>query len=419
MIGVTITTHNRRDVFEECIGHWLNHRPDDCKIVVVDDGSDVPVPSIPGVTVIRHDYPKGVAMAKNAGIAALVDAGADHIWLSDDDLHPVTDDWWRPYVESPEPHLSFQWGNPPGRRNREYEIVYDDGQHFAIRFPRGVLMYMTREVVETVGGMDIAYGRFGGEHFEYSRRIHQAGLTRWPYADVCGSDQLWHSRDKEDGATINSSLPQRERSRICKLNGLIEHKQRPTFMPYREGEGVPDYQLGPKLSDSWTGVLEHALALKPFGTAVEFGTATGGTARLIAAHMPVVTFGSLDGLPEDWRPGFGKGAFAHPAPDLPANATFVEGLFEDTLPGFDFAALGPIGLVHLDADLESATRTALEHIGPHLLPGTYVVFDEWHGFPGAGPDAHEQKAWREFADHAGIGWTVVGCGPEQWCIRIA
>jgi hypothetical protein len=59
-----------------------------------------------------------------------------------------------------------------------------------------------------------------------------------------------------------------------------------------------------------------------------------------------------------------------------------------------------------------------EAVGPHLRPGCYVVFDEWHAFHGAGPDVHEQRAWRVFADRNGIGWTVTGHGFRQWAVRI-
>ena len=75
--------------------------------------------------------------------------------------------------------------------------------------------------------------------------------------------------------------------------------------------------------------------------------------------------------------------------------------------------------MHFDADLYSSTATALNHVGPHLRPGCYVVFDEWHGFHGAGPDLHEQRAWCVFADRTGIGWTVTGHGFQQWAVRIA
>jgi hypothetical protein len=98
------------------------------------------------------------------------------------------------------------------------------------------------------------------------------------------------------------------------------------------------------------------------------------------------------------------------------NATLVKGWFSDTLPSYDFGALGYIGLVHMDADLYSSTKEALAHIGPYLRPGCYVVFDEFHGYSGS--EDHEFRAWKEFADESEIGWTVIGHGDQTWAIRI-
>lgn len=173
--------------------------------------------------------------------------------------------------------------------------------------------------------------------------------------------------------------------------------------------------LGPYVNEHYA-LLAHVLAFQPQGVAVEFGVGAGDSTRLIAAHMPVIGFDSFAGLPEDWRDGYPKGMFAQPGPPVVENATIVEGLFENTVPAFAFDHLD-IGLLHLDADLYSSTKTVLEHVGPHLKAGCYIVFDEWHGFDGA--EDHEQKAWREFADHTGISWTVVGHSFQQWSIRIA
>lgn len=162
-------------------------------------------------------------------------------------------------------------------------------------------------------------------------------------------------------------------------------------------------------------MLRAVLDLAPSGTAVEFGVGNGGSTHLIADHMPVVGFDSGEGLPEEWRPEYPKGSLAFGIPKVD-NATIVQGWFDETLPGYDFGALGYIGLVHFDADLYSSTREALKHIGPHLQPGCYCVFDEFHGYPGW--QNHEFLAWREFADETGITWTVVGHGDQQWAIRI-
>jgi hypothetical protein len=180
---------------------------------------------------------------------------------------------------------------------------------------------------------------------------------------------------------------------------------------------VQDYSLGPVIVDDGQPypAVRHVVDLQPAGVAVEFGVGSGTSTRLVSEYMPVVGFDSGKGLPQAWRPGFPKYSLAYGIPEV-ENATIMAGWFADTLPGVDFESLGYIGLVHLDADLFSSTEIALKYVGPHLRPGCYLVFDEWHGYDGA--ENHEQRAWREFADDTGIGWTVVGHGEEQWVIRI-
>lgn len=175
--------------------------------------------------------------------------------------------------------------------------------------------------------------------------------------------------------------------------------------------------LGPMLTDDrpkMLGTLRHVLDLKPAGTAVEFGVGSGRSLRMIAGRMPVIGLDSFRGLPERWRDGFETGMFAC-TPPLVDNATLVVGLFEDTLPLVAFPA--DVGLWHLDADLESSTRTILSHIGPHLRAGAYVVFDEFHGWPGW-ESGGEYRAWTEYVEASGIKYEVIGHGPEQLAIRI-
>ncbi|WPH57630.1 hypothetical protein [Mycobacterium phage WXIN] len=156
-------------------------------------------------------------------------------------------------------------------------------------------------------------------------------------------------------------------------------------------------------------LLRHITGLAS-GTAVEFGTGSGQSARIMAEKLPVVTFGSIHGLPEDWRTDFPQGAFAYPLPEVD-NATIIEGLFADTLPAYDFSALD-IGLVHLDADLYSSTAIALDHVGPHLQPGCFLVFDEFWDYPGA--EEHEQRALRE----RDWSWRAVGTSHEAFAIQL-
>jgi hypothetical protein len=176
----------------------------------------------------------------------------------------------------------------------------------------------------------------------------------------------------------------------------------------------PDLREGNDLGDR--AVLQHALNINPSGWALEFGTGGGTTARQIAAHMPLLTFDSFLGLPEDWRPdeGYGAGVFAQKDVPIIDGATVVIGLYDDTLPSFDWP--DEVGLVHFDADLYSSTATCLEHMGHLLTPGVLVVFDEWFGYDGA--SAHEQRAWSEFCERYGVEYDVLGHGREQVAFQI-
>lgn len=167
-------------------------------------------------------------------------------------------------------------------------------------------------------------------------------------------------------------------------------------------------------------LLRHVLDLRPDGVALEFGVGAGMSLQMIAERMPVVGFDSFQGLPEDWRKGYPKGAMAFQPPRLAAEARLVAGWFSETLPGFDFAALGPIGLVHVDCDLYSSTKTVLAHAGPYLRSGCFVVFDEWfaHGYSPGIARRNEQRAWREFVSGKEIGWDVVGRSDQEWAIRV-
>lgn len=176
-------------------------------------------------------------------------------------------------------------------------------------------------------------------------------------------------------------------------------------------------ELGRHLGDSYFDTLAFALKECP-STALEFGVATGNTLRMIANVMPVVGFDSFEGLPEDWRAGFEKGRFAQAVPSVPG-AEIVVGWFDDTLPEWvdnNSQFLSRLKLVHIDCDLYSSTKTVLDHIGPYLVGGTVVVFDEYHGYPGW--EDHEYRAWQEFVEKSAVEFDILGHGPEQLAVRI-
>lgn len=138
------------------------------------------------------------------------------------------------------------------------------------------------------------------------------------------------------------------------------------------------------------------------GLVLEFGVASGNTVNLFAdLHRgPVYGFDVFTGLPETWRPGFPKGAFAQKAlPNVRENVELVVGLFEDTLPGFVAKHPERIKLVHVDCDIYSGTVTIFTELENRIDDDTIIVFDEYLNFPGWERDEH--RAFMEFCERTG------------------
>jgi len=200
MIGVAITEHNRYDVFQRCYQEVKRFLPQGAKLVVVDDASTKPVSE----ATYRFDRQAGVAKAKNKCIELLYRMGCDHFFLFDSDCWPTSSDWWKPYVESPEHHLMYQFEDVKGpHKIGDSILLYKDDKHKAYSHSRGCMLYMSRTCIDRIGGMDTSFGLYGWEHPSYSCRAYNAGLTSFRYGDVIGSEELIHSLD-EEGKVISS-----------------------------------------------------------------------------------------------------------------------------------------------------------------------------------------------------------------------
>lgn len=169
--------------------------------------------------------------------------------------------------------------------------------------------------------------------------------------------------------------------------------------------------------------LEHAVKIAPDeGMALEFGVYSGTTLEIIARirgrHEPVYGFDSFEGLPEDWRSTFPAATFAvDEFPTIPG-AELVVGWFDDTLPTFLTQHPGPVALVHVDCDLYSSAKTVLDLVGPRLIEGSVVVFDEYFNYPGW--EKHEHRAWQEYVDRTGAEFVYEAytANNEQVAVRI-
>lgn len=164
--------------------------------------------------------------------------------------------------------------------------------------------------------------------------------------------------------------------------------------------------------------LDYVLDTYDFGDkpALEFGVYSGVSIRRIrqAVKGPVYGFDSFEGLPEQWRENYPPGAFAVSTPqDVPnvPNVTLIKGWFDQVLPGFMQNILKdtPVGLLHIDCDLYSSTKTVLDALDRNIQAGTVLVFDEFLNYPGY--EKHELLAFWEWYQNKDLLYELIGgCG---------
>lgn len=243
-IGIGVTTRNRWGTLQQTIAKLRLHTPD-AYIVVVDDASSdaeawrtLDLDTID--LAVRNEENLGIAASKNRCLEELAKRGFDHIFLFDDDGYPISDDWADRYIESPEPHLMYQFEDLAGpTKLRDITKLYDDGTHVSYSGPRGVMLYIdARVVLPRVGGMDTVYGRWGYEHGDWSNRIHNAGLTTHRFADLVGSERWIHSMDEHE--EVERGTQRAERTEAVRRNVKLYHERWDSseYRPFREDRAV-------------------------------------------------------------------------------------------------------------------------------------------------------------------------------------
>jgi len=136
----------------------------------------------------------------------------------------------------------------------------------------------------------------------------------------------------------------------------------------------------------------------PAGLICEFGVRHGHSINHIGKFFPshpVFGFDSFEGLPEAWHDeAAGSYSTGGRMPTVPENVTLVRGWFNETLPVFLEEHHEPVVLINVDCDLYSSTKTIFQFLGPRIIPGTIIVFDEYIGNPQWKED--EYKAFQEW-----------------------
>ncbi|GAC1530925.1 MAG: hypothetical protein NVS3B1_23640 [Marmoricola sp.] len=144
-------------------------------------------------TVCHDPVNRGVAKAKNALLRAMLEDGADWLFLVEDDILPQAEAIWH-YLEACQrsgfQHLSFAHHGPA-----------NDGPPLDVNGPVtcwpnyvGAFTVYGREALEKVGLMDEGFTN-AWEHVEHTLRLARAGFTDprpWHAADATGSEDLVH-----------------------------------------------------------------------------------------------------------------------------------------------------------------------------------------------------------------------------------
>src|SRR5690606_19565225 len=117
-------------------------------------------------------------------------------------------------------HLMLTWGE---------KAYFQRGTLRGYPNPRGCLLYAERRVVDRVGGMDPAFGKWGNEHISWSDRIHSAGLTTCRYQDVEGSQDLFTALDRSE--SVKSSVAESAKGE-ANVSLLEASRNSDAFIPY-------------------------------------------------------------------------------------------------------------------------------------------------------------------------------------------
>ena len=170
------------------------------------------------------------------------------------------------------------------------------------------------------------------------------------------------------------------------------------FAPWDSSRFFPEFEEVKNLTvcsrySAWTVMHLLRQTQNVEGEIVELGVYKGGMALLMertradfAQQKPLRLFDTFDGMP-DTDPVLDrhkKGDFSDSSLEAVKSVLasakdvyFHKGRVEDTL---TFAGIEKASFVHIDLDIHSAIKTAIEYFWPRLSPGGIVVFDDY-GFP--------------------------------------
>jgi hypothetical protein len=168
---------------------------------------------------------------------------------------------------------------------------------------------------------------------------------------------------------------------------------------------------------------------KKVGLVMEFGVYKAKTLNYIADKIKksapekhVWGFDSFAGLPSDWTGYFiTKETFdLHGyVPPVRSNVRLVKGFFDKSIDKWlesKSNADATISLLHVDSDIYDSCVTILEKLKQFIVPGTFILFDEYFNYPNW--KKHEYLAFQEFCGKYGVKYEYLAFHEQKVLVKI-
>lgn len=206
-------------------------------------------------TIIKYNTDQTtISRDKNKLIKQLYDDGCDCLFIFDDDTFPIHEGWEQFFINA-------------AIKNEVDHFVLCNKEHHGdciklcadlvgYETGTGCMLFLTRRVIEKVGYMNTAYGKYGYEHAAYSHRIHRAGLTPAWYVSVDGWEEYIFAYDlqKEQaelhGFVKETAMTEDQRSQYIKENEVIFNQEIGTdkiYYPYDQSVPKRMYAEKPRV----------------------------------------------------------------------------------------------------------------------------------------------------------------------------
>lgn len=165
----------------------------------------------------------GVAITRNKCLRYLMDEGCDHIFLFDDDCYPTMRGWERYVIDQAAKHGTQFIGLPEIFKSSP---LASDGELILWDNLIGCFNYQTRALLETIGGYNECYVRYGYEDAARNRRALRSGLlgAGKGYPSLLRLPSYIHSMDVHRENPAPNLTPE-EKARYLRINQPIFRKE--------------------------------------------------------------------------------------------------------------------------------------------------------------------------------------------------